>query len=499
MLIYESMTQLPKNTIIISYNRKYLLPTTLISLMIRRFSVNFAIFSMSVDAVIISIALFIAELIRPSLSKLSFAAQFPSVVHAPIYIYLIFCLEWISVFLLFSIYDGRHNFRFIDELTNLTIASIIAMIIMAGTLYLSYREISRLLFLTFTAIAYACLVGWRVISRYIILPKVTSKSIQNTIIIGTSKLGIDIYSKLSKNPSTTLNIIGFIDNNPQKQTNIEILGTIKDTPEIIQQQKISNVIIALPIDEQAEVKNLINELQTFAIQIYITPEYIQLALYDTRVENLEGIPLLDLRASSLNDYERMVKRIIDLVITILILPFALPIMILIGLIIWIDDGLPILYLQKRVGENGKIFTMVKFRTMQEQKKNENSSNPDNHPYATIYKLPNDPRITKVGKILRHFSLDELPQLFNVLKGEMSLVGPRPEIPALVEKYELWQRARFTVPQGITGWWQINGRSEKPMHLNTEYDMYYIQNYSIWLDLYILLKTIPVVISGKGAF
>jgi lipopolysaccharide/colanic/teichoic acid biosynthesis glycosyltransferase len=117
----------------------------------------------------------------------------------------------------------------------------------------------------------------------------------------------------------------------------------------------------------------------------------------------------------------------------------------------------------------------------------------------IHKIPNDPRVTHTGKFLRRTSLDELPQLYNILRGDMSLVGPRPELPYLVERYEPWQRKRFAVPQGLTGWWQVNGRSDKLMHLNTEDDLYYVQNFSLWLDLYILLKTISIVFLGKGAF
>jgi lipopolysaccharide/colanic/teichoic acid biosynthesis glycosyltransferase len=117
----------------------------------------------------------------------------------------------------------------------------------------------------------------------------------------------------------------------------------------------------------------------------------------------------------------------------------------------------------------------------------------------IHKIPNDPRVTRVGRFLRRNSLDELPQFLNVLKGDMSLVGPRPELPILVEKYQPWQRARFAVPQGITGWWQVNGRSDKPMHLNTDDDLYYIQNYSLLLDLQIVFKTALVVLRGKGAY
>ncbi len=117
----------------------------------------------------------------------------------------------------------------------------------------------------------------------------------------------------------------------------------------------------------------------------------------------------------------------------------------------------------------------------------------------IHKRVDDPRVTRVGRFLRRFSFDELPQLINVIKGDMSLVGPRPEIPWLVDRYESWQRKRFAVPQGITGWWQINGRSEKPMHLNTDDDLYYVYNYSLWLDIQILLRTPLAVLQGKGAF
>ena len=117
----------------------------------------------------------------------------------------------------------------------------------------------------------------------------------------------------------------------------------------------------------------------------------------------------------------------------------------------------------------------------------------------LHKRADDPRVTRVGRFLRRTSLDELPQIWNVVKGEMSLVGPRPELPQLVERYHLWQRKRFAVPQGMTGWWQVNGRSDKPMHLHTEDDLYYVQNYSIGLDLFILLKTFWAVLSGRGAF
>ena len=149
----------------------------------------------------------------------------------------------------------------------------------------------------------------------------------------------------------------------------------------------------------------------------------------------------------------------------------------------IDSKGPIFYHSKRLKENGKPFMMIKFRTMyQDAYKKLSEVMQKDEDGNIIHKLPDDPRVTKVGKFLRKTSLDELPQLINILKGDMSLIGPRPELPEMVKYYKPWQYKRFGAPQGITGWWQINGRSDKPMHLHTEDDLYYIQHYSIWLDI-----------------
>jgi lipopolysaccharide/colanic/teichoic acid biosynthesis glycosyltransferase len=167
-------------------------------------------------------------------------------------------------------------------------------------------------------------------------------------------------------------------------------------------------------------------------------------------------------------------------------------MLLIAVAIKLDSPGPALYRAMRVGENGRLFHMHKFRTM--------LKDADKVPLELEnHKLKEDPRITRVGRVLRRMSLDELPQLFNVLRGEMSLVGPRPEQPWIVERYQPWQRKRLSVMPGMTGWWQVNGRSDRPLFLNTEYDLYYIQNYSPVLDLVILWKTIWVVLRGKGAY
>jgi len=202
----------------------------------------------------------------------------------------------------------------------------------------------------------------------------------------------------------------------------------------------------------------------------------------------------------LDPFQRAIKRVFDLVLASPLFVLCLPLMAVVALAVKIDSPGPIFFGQKRVGEGGRIFKMFKFRSMgvdAEARWDEVvRTTPDGQ---VIFKQENDPRVTRVGRFIRRTSLDELPQLVNVLRGEMSLVGPRPELPWLVEHYEPWQRQRLEVPQGITGWWQINGRSEKPMHLHTEEDLYYIQHYSLLLDLHILWKTLGVVIKCQGAF
>jgi exopolysaccharide biosynthesis polyprenyl glycosylphosphotransferase len=279
-----------------------------------------------------------------------------------------------------------------------------------------------------------------------------------------------------------------------------ILGTLDETRQAIAANRITDLVIALPQRAHQRIDALVNELIDVPVQIWIVPDYFHLTLHHAVIEDFAGIPMLDLRAAALNDYQRLVKRAFDLFATSLLMLVALPVMGLAALAILLDDGRPVLFRQKRVGENGRLFEIFKFRTMVKNaealrhlvEKVDDGGN-------IIHKTREDPRITRVGRILRRFSLDELPQLFNILAGSMSLVGPRPELPYLVEKYQPWQRKRFAVPQGLTGWWQIHGRSDKPMHLHTEDDLYYVQNYSIWLDIQILVKTAWIVVRGKGAY
>lgn len=206
-----------------------------------------------------------------------------------------------------------------------------------------------------------------------------------------------------------------------------------------------------------------------------------------------------LLAGVLTRRQRLVKRAFDLVVAALLALAALPVMLAIAIAIKLDSPGPVLFLQQRVGEGGRLFTMYKFRSMvKDAEERQAEVNVRDERGRLIHKRPGDPRVTRLGRWLRRSSLDELPQLFNVLKGDMSLVGPRPEMPWIVAQYAPRQYRRFAVPQGLTGWWQVSGRANKVMHLNTEDDLYYIDNYSLWLDIVILCKTLWVVLQRKGA-
>jgi len=303
---------------------------------------------------------------------------------------------------------------------------------------------------------------------------------------------------------TGLRLEGYVDDDPSKQgqiiEGIPVLGGLDQTLSIVRQRDISEVIFALPLRAYEKVTKLIFELQELPVRVRVVPDIFNLAFFRATIEDFHGMPLIGLRDPVIDGFDRVVKRLFDLALSAMLLLLLWPLMLLIALLIKLDSPGPVLFRQQRVGENGRLFTMYKFRTMfvdAEQRLNEIlRESPEG---VAFLKRPDDPRVTRLGRFLRRTSLDELPQLFNVIKGEMSLVGPRPELPLLVQHYESWQRQRFAVPPGITGWWQVTGRAERPMHLHTEDDLYYIRNYSLLLDLRILWRTIGAVLRGRGAY
>lgn len=468
--------------------------------MFQRFSVNFAILSMVLDTGLTLFALFLAVLLRPILPHFPFLIPAPHI-QFPAILYIIVPLLWAVIFLMASVYDPRRIYKVVDEFQSVTLATGLAALLFAGLLYLAFREFSRGLFFVFILLDLGLLLAWRVVARFVFKLGQLPAAKRGVLIVGAGRVGQRVGQMIQQYERMGLEVVGYLDDDLHKQNReLSVLGRVEEARRIVKQKQVVDVVIALPQRAYGQVNKLVLSLSDLPVQMRVVPDYFSLALYRATVEDFGGLPMINLRDPALNDVQRLIKRLFDLTVGGLIVALSLPILGLIALVIKLDSSGPVIFRQQRVGENGRLFGMYKFRSMidgaEELQEQVNEVNGDGQ---LIHKKPNDPRVTRVGRFLRHTSIDELPQLFNVLKGEMSLVGPRPELPWLVGLYEPWQHKRFAVPQGMTGWWQVNGRSDKPMHLHTEDDLYYVQNYSLWMDIYILLKTPWVVMRGKGAY
>ena len=469
--------------------------------MLRRFSVNYAVLSMALDWVLTLFALLIAVSLRPSLPQVPLLVPVNEV-SLPLWVYILIPLLWVLVFIIASVYDPEGTYRLVDELQSTSLASFLAALICAGLFYLTFREFSRWLFITFVALNVFFLLGWRIIARLIWHWVRFPAAERRVLIIGAGDLGRRVGELTEEYRWTGLSLVGYLDDAPdaRDRDGVMLLGSLEDAREVVQAHGISDVVITLPQYAYGKVNELVLALHDLPILTRVVPDYFSLALYQATVEDFAGVPMINLRDPALNEVQRMLKRVFDLALGGIIMLFILPILSVVAVAIKVDSDGPIIFRQKRVGENGRLFSMYKFRSMIVGAENmQDEVTEIDEQGHVIYKKVDDPRITRAGRIIRRTSLDELPQLFNVLKGDMSLVGPRPELPFMIGQYEPWQHKRFSVPQGMTGWWQINGRADKPLHLHTEDDIYYIQNYSLWMDLYILLKTPWVVVRGKGAY
>jgi len=236
------------------------------------------------------------------------------------------------------------------------------------------------------------------------------------------------------------------------------------------------------------------------IKVRIIPDLFQMTLSKVVVENLDGIPLIGITEPALHSWQILLKRVMDVIVSALGLVILLPILGLVALAIRIDSPGPIIFKQARVGREGRRFTCCKFRSMAVDAEAElDALRERNEASGPLFKMRDDPRRTRIGRFIRRTSLDELPQLWNVLRGEMSLIGPRPPLPSEVKKYEHWHLRRLEVSPGITGLWQVSGRSGLTFDEMVLLDVYYIENWSPLLDLRILLKTVPTVLFGSGAY
>ena len=301
-----------------------------------------------------------------------------------------------------------------------------------------------------------------------------------------------------------MEIIGYVDPNPAfvggSVDGIPIICSVDNITECLKNNVIDEVIIAIPRSLLTDVEPLVEACETEGIPLRFMADVFNVQVARVSLIQLGSIPLLTLEPVAQDTDQLFFKRLFDLTLTLVSMPFVLPFMAVVALAIKLDSPGPVFFVQQRVGLRKHLFPMFKFRSMQvdaeEQLKEIEHLNEAEGP---IFKMSDDPRVTRVGRFIRKTSIDELPQLFNVLRGEMSLVGPRPMSIRDVDLFDRGiQRKRFSVKPGITCLWQISGRSDLPFHKWLELDLEYIERWSFGLDLKILLKTLPAVVRSTGA-
>ncbi len=323
------------------------------------------------------------------------------------------------------------------------------------------------------------------------------------LVVGSGRLSKMIMQHIVANPNLGYSIVGFLhDMNepPSDFGRFKMLGTLEDLGMVIRSMQIDEVIIALPSHLHQQSIRSVRLCERLGTSFKLVPDLYELSLSRIDMEAVEGIPLISIKQVSINSVQRIVTRLVDIVISILILLIGLPLWICIALIIRLSSPGEILYKQTRIGLNGQPFKVYKFRSMY---KDADARLADlmahNEVQGPLFKIKDDPRITLVGKFLRHTSFDEIPQIIKVLKGEMSLVGPRPSLPHEVAQYEEWQKGRLAIKPGLTGLWQVRGRSDISFDEGVLMDMYYIENWSLRLYFQVLLRTIPAVLFRRGAY
>ncbi len=471
--------------------------------MLKRFSLQYVLLSVFLDVGLVMAAFSLASYLRQTLpyGNVQFNPRYPQGL-LPQQAYGLAALLWVVTGLTVSLYDSKKIYKAVDEFQTLTLTLGFYTLGIAGVLYFTFRDTSRMLVFYALALTWIALISWRALARIWMRTRHQKPArVSHVLIVGAGEVGQRVAAMIHTYAWAGLELVGYLDDDPAKRGNgLPVLGTLEDVEAVVQAYGIDDVVMTLPPKAHEGINLTVSRLHKLPVRVRVVPDYFSLALYRATVDDFGGIPMINLRDPVLSPQQRILKRLLDLMVGGLLTLLFLPVMGAIAVAIKLDSPGPLLFKQLRVGENGRLFEMYKFRSMVEDAERlQKTINVYDENGNTVHKQREDPRVTRVGRFIRRLSLDELPQFFNVLKGDMSLIGPRPELPWLVEKYEPWQRGRFAVPQGLTGWWQVNGRSGKLMHLHTDEDLYYIQNYSLWLDLYILLKTPLVVLRGRGAF
>jgi exopolysaccharide biosynthesis polyprenyl glycosylphosphotransferase len=414
---------------------------------------------------------------------------------------------WVVVAKLYGLYDRdeeRTDHSTVDEVSGVFhLVTIGTWLVFAGSRLVHVGDPDLLKVSVFWATAIASISLARVSARAFCRRHISY--VQNTVIVGTGEVGQTLARKLLQHPEYGINLVGFVDVYPKPLPlgldHLSVLGDLDDLPEIVRLLDIERVIVSFTRDTAKGQLAFMRTLAEHDVQIDVVPRFFQLINTSIDLHAVEGLPLMGLRPARLARSTRLLKRALDLILTAVALVLLAPLFVLVAVAIKLDSQGPVFFRQTRVGLASKPFRIWKFRTMQvdadERKAQVAHLNKHLRPGGDprMFKIENDPRVTRLGGLLRRSSLDELPQLFNVLRGEMSLVGPRPLILEEDAHVTDWAQRRLDLKPGITGVWQVLGRDGIPFEEMVRLDYLYVTSWSLGGDLRLLLRTVPSLLRG----
>lgn len=402
----------------------------------------------------------------------------------------------------FHLYSPRLLGGFLHEQSLTLQACIISGLLLTGSLYVLHESMvpRRIVFLTL-ALVTTGLSARRIVFRLLLYRKYERGiATRNLLIVGSGPEAQDLRRHLEGIRNFGFVFKGFITpengSNPGED-NSDIVGNLDTMFDYARQNFVDEVFISTAVDS-LQIREMLLRAHEIGIDLRLIPEHFGGLTMNSQVEYIGQFPTIPLHRSDLREFEQTLKRGLDIVFSIFALILLLPMMVVIAIVIKLDSPGPVFYLSERLGKKGRIFNCIKFRSMvSDAEKRRLELAELNERDSILFKISNDPRITKVGRFLRKYSLDELPQFVNVLKGEMSIVGPRPPVGSEVRQYKLHHLRRLNATPGITGLWQVQSRQDPSFDNYISLDLAYIENWSIWLDLKIILRTIGVVLAGTG--
>jgi exopolysaccharide biosynthesis polyprenyl glycosylphosphotransferase len=423
------------------------------------------------------------------------------------YPYLIVGLIWTIVFRLLPVYTSKRATRLFVDLITIGEAVFMAWAaLVAWALVFDYVNFPREVLIYFGLLDLIFLLVLHLMLRLILrVLRAMNYNQKQVLIIGAGSIGQEVARALQERPTAGFAVLGFLDPNLELQgatlMGLPVLGDLHEARHVAETLQVNDeVIITLSPDCRHEISELIQSIEDIPLNVRVVPDLYGVASIRPTVEDLWGIPLIGIRQHPVLGAAEFTKRAMDLIGAALGLIIGAPVMAVVAVVIKLDSPGPVFFVQRRVGANGRTFNMYKFRTMFLGAADLLDQLVDINSLAEpVFKVKDDPRVTRTGRFLRRSSLDELPQLFNVLKGEMSLVGPRPEETWMVQRYTSWQRKRLMMKPGMTGPMQVAGRADLSFQTRLQLELDYIANYSIWRDLQILILTVPAVIRGRGSY